>query len=285
MTYADPVTLPHLLDAIDFLERSSAPLNRFNLQNYLKCTPKRLAEYLRVLDGAQLIHLTENNIELTCTHKQFIDAWNVADTSKMSKILANYQPYKRLLNCIATEKIILVPQTKESKSNLRDWLKPNYQLNFVAFDTLWKWAHALDRVYFAHLNNLAVYWGGCEPTIEAFGTQVKESWRRHHASDGFARISLIAEDTCTSLLISLRQFELLFRQLIIAHGREIYISSSALRHKQKKWELQFLLPRKEVMDRAAMTSNPPLWVQRRFLEDGILVGKHYFRLLKWGNGS
>lgn len=284
MTYADPVTLPHLLDAIDFLERSGAPLNRFNLQNRLRCTPKRLAEYLRVLEGAQLIQVTRDNIELTYAHKQFIEAWNVADTSKMSKILTNYQPYKRLLNCIGTEKVILVPQTKESKSDLSSWLKSNYQLNFVAFDTLWRWAHILNQVYFAHLNKLAVYWGGQEPPIEAFKIQVKESWRRHRAPDGFARISLIAEETCTSLLISLRQFESLFRQLMISHGNDIYISSSALRHKQKKWELQFLLQRQEALDRAAMSSNHPLWVQRRFLEDGILIGKHYFRLLKWVTG-
>jgi hypothetical protein len=238
-----------------------------------------------VLRGARLVQVERESIRPTSDFDRFLTAWDVADTETLNAILTRYEPYGRFLECVKTEERIPIPSGNQNsaRSELGAWLHDNYDLTFVAFDTFRRWGHILAVIYVAHLDEPAVYWGSESPNLDAFASAVKESWRKFRAMDGFARIGPVAEETCKALRISFKRFEALFQEVLVRHGKETYVSGSALRPIERKWEIQLLLPRQEALTRAALSGEPPQWIQRRFLEDGVLVGSHYVRLLKWGN--
>ena len=280
----DPILLPRLLDGIHIIEQSEELISKQKLQQELNCSPRRLAEFLRVLTSSSLVSMNDDYVTATNQFKKFVAAWNEADVLVMNDILSQQKDYKNFLLCMQAEKSISLPTSVEEETRLGSRLHHEYNITFPAFDTFRRWGFLLATVYTVHLTGSEVIWAGAKPHLPEFEVVVKESWQQCRSNiDYVARLGDVAEITCKSLEISLQYFETMFTQMLLDCGDNLFVSGSALRPKARNTEIQLLRPRNEAVREVAALDTLPQWIYKRFLEDGIVVRGKYLRLIRWRN--
>jgi hypothetical protein len=251
----------------------------------LKCTSKRLSEILRVLRGAELVELKDEEIIKTSDCDIFVKFWDDGNINGMNEILSRYKPYELFLKFVMNERRIEIPvrNLDEERGKLTARLSETagFKLTYVAFQTFRYWAMILGQVYISCFEKPAVYWGGEKTSFNDFKMAVKNAWEQAQGVDGYSHLAIVAEKTCTTLNISFTRFEQLFFEMLKNCLDEVYVSGSALRPIKRRGQVLMLRPRREVIILSPTVYGDKPWITKRYVEDGVLVEGRYMRFIRW----
>lgn len=303
----DPITVNKLLSVADGIEtrrrsESQLSLDTFHeiveSQGRVKRIERRVRDILRVFVAADWITRGAEHpsvLRLTEEYHTLIRAWNSGDDFlPVNKGLANYPPYARFLGCLKHEQKIQIPerQNKVSRSDLGRYLKEKYNLTFVAFDTFLPWVVSVGHAYRAPVENV-LYWGGEwdaeRPSLADFKKVCLESYHQTDKTSGYANLGRLAHLVCQELQISFQAFEMKFNQFVENCPGEIRLAPATIRRKDLKHrQIITIRPRKEILrERLAAEllgekSHQPVWIEHRYLEDGMRVNGKLVKLIRWG---
>ena len=302
----DPISVNKLLSVADGIEthrrcESQLPLDTFHeiveSQGRVKHLERRVRDILRVFVAAKwLTHSDENPhvLGLTQNYRMFIDAWDSgAHLLPMNEGLRNYPPYASFLDCLKDKKEIQIPQrqSKTDKRNLGRFLKEEYGITFVAFDTFWRWAVAVGHAYRSPFGD-ELYWGGewdaARPSLEDFKEVCIEGYHQADKTSGYANLGRLAHCVCQKLQISFQAFEMKFNQFVENCPGEIRLAPATIRRVVSgRFRIISIRPRKEILrERLAAEllggkSHQPEWIEHRYLVDGMRVNGKLVKLIRW----
>lgn len=302
----DPITVNKLLSVADGIEthrrcESQLSLDTFHeiveSQGRVKRLERRVRDILRVFVAAKwLTHSDENSrvLGLTENYRTFIDAWDSgAQLLPMNAGLRNYPPYASFLDCLRDKEKISIPKRQETdkRTALGRSLKDEYGITFVAFDTFLTWAVALGHAYRSPFGH-ELYWGGewdtARPSLEDFKKVCIEGYHQADKTSGYANLGRLAHYVCQKLQLSFQAFEMKFNQFVENCPGEIRLAPATIRRVVSgRFRIISIRPRKEILrERLAAEllggkSHQPVWIERRYLEDGMRVNGKLVKLIRW----
>ena len=316
----DPITVNKLLSIADAIEthrvenqlcvENQLSLDTFyeivESQGKVKRLDRRVQDILRIFEASRWISRSTQNrhvLYLTKDYDKFMQAWNSGNyLLPMNEGLTNYPPYERFLKCLKEKQEIKIPprQDKESRRNLGRDLKDNYDITFVAFDTFQTWAVSVGHAYRSPFKPI-LYWGGEwdaeNPSLECFKAVCKESYNRADKTSGYANLGRLAHYVCQKLQISFQAFELKMNQFVETFPGVITLAPATIRREVSgSFQITSIRPRKEILSERLSgklrgEKRPeklhrrkrwePLWIEYRYLEDGMRVNGKLVKLVRW----
>ena len=302
----DPISVNKLLSVADGIEthrrcESQLSLDTFReiieSQGRVKHLERRVRDILRVFVAAKWITPSAGNsrvLGLTENYRTFIDAWDSgAHLLPMNEGLRNYPPYASFLDCLKDKKEIQIPkrQSKTDKRNLGRFLKEEYGITFVAFDTFWRWAVALGHAYRSPFGD-ELYWGGewdaARPSLENFKKVCIEGYHQAEKTSGYANLGRLAHYVCQKLQLSFQAFEMKLNQFVENCPGEIRLAPATIRREVSgRFQIVSIRARKEILrERFAAEllggkSHQREWIEHRYLEDGMRVNGKLVKLIQW----
>ena len=277
----DPVLPPMLFEVLDRLATNSAPLtmcklNDRSVQRYV--TKRRFAEIGRILEGFRVAYRRGESLVPSADLKTFVANWEDANFYGINVFFRRYKPYDTFLRYLRTVRCICVPHRSDTNgrrqmgSKLRD---DKIGLTFVAIDTFKWWGMVVGHVYFSHIGDGYIYWGGEKPNIDTFEKSVQSNYEELRPLDGFVNVGQLADRVCSELKIPFMRFENLFVKLCL-HRAGYVTATSLARAPTSKSMVQTLLPR----SRAKQNGNPIEWMDKRFMEDGVIINGRSVKMVK-----
>lgn len=301
----DPITLNKLLSVANAIEGNregnQLSLDAFYViidsQGRARHLERRVKDVLRVFEAAgwlTILPKDPNTLHLNEEFEEFILAWNSEEhLLPMNDSLRNYPPYNTFLKCLKRERRIGVPSRaeKSSRSELGSYLKGNYEITFVAFDTFRTWAVSVGHAYLSPFDR-SLHWGGewdaKRPTLECFEKVCKESYRQTDKTSGYSNIGRVADLVCTRLGISFQAFERKMNEYFDAFSDDIRLAPATARQESSAHrKFPTVRPRKKVLNerlsrgsRSHRLRNSQ-WIEYRYLEDGIRLRDKLVQLMRW----
>lgn len=278
----DPVLPPTMFDVIDQLATKSAPLtirelNDRSVRRYV--TKKRFSEIGRVLESFRVAYRNDESLVPGADLKTFVAHWEAANLDSINDFFRRYRHYDAFLRYLRASKCIYVPHRTDidGRRYMGSQLRKNKTgLTFVAIDTFKWWGMAVGQVYFSHIGDRNIYWGGEKPNIDTFEQSVHSNYKEIRPVDGFANVGQLADWVCRELKISFIRFEELFKHLCLK--RPDYLTATSLvRTPTSKSTVQTLLPRSQ----AKQNGGPIEWTDKRFMEDGISINGRSVKTIKF----
>ena len=278
----DPVLPPTMFDVLDQLTTKSAPLtiralNDRSVRRHL--TKRRFAEIGRVLEPLRVAHRDGESLVPGTDLKTFVAYWEAANLGGINDFFRRYQPYDVFWRYLRAARCIYVPHRTDTDgrrqmgSQLR---KDKTGLTFVAIDTFKWWGMVVGQVYFSHIGDGNIYWGGERPNIDIFEKSVQSHYEKIRPLDGFANVGQLADRVCRELKIPFIRFERLFVELCLQ--RPGYVTATSLaRTPTSKSTVQTLLPR----SRAKRNGYSIEWTDKRFMEDGVFMNGRSVKMVKY----
>ena len=288
----DPITLGRLLSIADAVEehrdRNRLTSSMFRQiiaqQTQAKDLARRERDILRILSAmGWMVSGGTGTLCLNQRFTEFISAWNGKNLLHINQCLSDYPPYASFLVCLRQEKVIPIPNRddKEAKRRLGRRLKDNYGITFVAFSTFRSWAIAVGQAYLSPPEQ-SLYWGGdwddLLPSIQAFETACRESYRTAEKTSGYANIGRLADVVCRRLHISFQAFEMKMKLLVDAKPGTVTLARATIRDPSWGFQITTVRPRSEILGerltaRLRDIEKPPRpqWLEHRYLEDGIRI--------------
>jgi hypothetical protein len=202
----------------------------------------------------------------------------------LNAIFRRYQPYHEFLDFLKREKCIYIPskRDKDAKRRVGNELRAKNGPTFVAVDTFKWWGLAVGQVYISHIGDGNIYWGGEKLTLATFEESLLHHYFQIRPLDGFANVGELADRVCRELSIAFIKFEERLRQLCLQRP-DLYITATSLaRRPTSKSLVQTILPRsqaKQIAD-SLRPGKPIEWTDKRFMEDGIFIGRRSAKLVK-----
>ena len=199
----DPITINKFLSVVDAIEThrvgNKLPFDTFTQivdnQGRIKNLKRRVGEILRIFVSARWITRNDqkrNELFLTKNHHEFIRAWDSGDDFfQINEGLTNYPPYFQFLKCLKNEKRINIPSrgNRNSRKKLGYYLKQNYGITFVAFDTFRAWALSAGHAFPSQFGEI-LNWGGDwdieQPTLNSFKIACLNSYTQINKTSGYA---------------------------------------------------------------------------------------------------
>ena len=277
----DPVLPPTMFDVLDRLATKPEPLtmrefNDRSSRRYL--TKRRFAEIGRVLEGFRVALRDGESLVPGADLKTFVVYWESANLDGINDFFRRYRHYDAFLRYLRTTRCICVPHRTDTDgrrqmgSQLRE---DNIGLTFVAIDTFKWWGMAVGQVYFSHIGDGNIYWGGEKPDIDTFEQSVLSNYEEIRPLDGFANVGRLADRVCCDLKIPFIRFESLFAKLCLQ--RPGYMTATSLaRTPTSKSTVQTLLSRSQ----AKRNGGPIEWTDKRFMEDGVFINGRSVKMVK-----
>ena len=275
----DPVLLPTLFNVLDLLESKSMPVTLDDLNFKQRVTERRFAEIGRVLEGFQVAHREGKMFVPDADLKTFVTYWEDVNLEGINSVFSRYSPYARFLDFIDRNRYICIPPKSDTAARRligEKLRKEKTGLTYVAIDTFKWWGMVVGQVYFSHIGDRNIYWGGENPNIDTFDRSVRSHYREIRPIDGFANVGQLADRVCRDLKISFVRFEDLFTSLCLR--KKGFVSSTSLvRTPSSKSSVQTLLSRSQ----AKQNGYPVEWTVKRFMEDGVIINGRSVKMVKF----
>lgn len=277
----DPVLPPTMFDVIDQLATKSVPLTIRELNNgsvRRHVTKKRFAEIGRVLEGFRVAQRDGESLVPGPDLKAFVTYWETANLDCINVFFRRYRHYDAFLRYLKEAGCIYIPHRTDIDGRRRvgsQLREDKIGLTFVAIDTFKWWGVAVGKVYFSHLGDRNIYWGGEKPNIDAFEQSVQSNYEKIRPLDGFANVGQLADLVCCELKIPFIRFESLFVKLCLQ--RSGYTTATSLaRTPTSRSTVQTILPR----SRAKQNGYPFEWTDKRSMEDGVFIYGRSVKMVK-----
>ena len=270
-----------MFDVLDRLATKPEPLtlrefnDRFSGRDLTK---RRFAEIGRVLEGFRVAHRDGESLVPGADLKTFVAYWESVNLEGINDFFRRYQPYDVFFRYLRSVRCIFVPHRTDTDgrrqmgSRLRE---DNIRLTFVAIDTFKWWGMVVGHVYFSHIGDGNIYWGGEKPNVDTFEKSVQYNYTDIRPLDGFVNVGQLADRVCRELKIPFIRFESLFVKLCLL--RPGYMTATSLiRTPSSKSPVQTLLAR----SRAKGNGFPIKWTHKRFMEDGVFMNGRSVKMVK-----
>ena len=271
-----------MFDVLDQLATKSVPLTIRELNGSSvrrSVTKRRFAEIGRVFEGFRVAHRAGESLVPGADLKTFVACWEAADFDGINVFFRRYLPYDAFLRYLRTQGCIYVPHRTDTDgrrqmgSQLRE---DKIRLTFVAIDTFKWWGMAVGQVYFSHIGDGNIYWGGEKPNIDTFEQSVQSNYEEIRPLDGYANVGQLADRVCRELKIPFIRFEELFKHLCLQR-RGYMTATSLIRTPSSKSPVQTLLSR----SLAKRNGYPIEWTHKRFMEDGVFMNGRSVKMVKF----
>ena len=152
------------------------------------------------------------------------------------------------------------------------WLTmPEFGINPAALDQMGHWAHTLSRAYKAP--NM-LYWGGENPSPEAFGQAIDQLYADMSPTGDFVPMAELQDLASKTLFISPRCFEVTMLKYIELHADLVSISGGVGLERRGIGTVCYdLRPR----------SQGPPWFEHRWLADGLRTAQGNIKFVRLEN--
>ena len=270
-----------MFDVLDQLATKYVPLTvrEFNNRSNRRClTKRRFAEIGRVLEGFRVAYRNGESLVPSADLKSFVAYWEAANLDGVNDFFRRYRHYDAFLRYLRASRCIYVPHRTDTDARHQMGLrlrKDKVGLTFVAIDTFKWWGMAVGQVYFSHIGDGNIYWGGEKPKIDTFEQSVQSNYEKIRPMDGFVNVGQLADLVCRELKIPFIRFEELFKHLCLKR-RGYMTATSLVRTPSSKSPVQTLLARSQ----AKRTGYPFQWTKKRFMEDGVFINGRSVKMVK-----
>ncbi len=275
-------------------------------QGKIKRLDRRVKDILRIFSESKWLTQCKQDHNVLClteNYDNFIGAWNSGNhLLPMNQGLRNYPPYADFLECLKNEGEIKIPQRndKASRRDLGLKIKQNYNITFVAFDTFQAWSVSVGHAYRSPFEGV-IYWGGewdeKQPSLKLFRTACWESYNQCEKTSGYANLGQLAHLVCRKLRISFQAFEMKMNLFVKNFPGKITLAPATIRSEiSGNYQIISIRPRNEILSERLIAKllnieetkkvrnimrKGSLWLDYRYLEDGLHVNGKLIKLIRW----